>query len=271
MLELICPLCQEPLQHRSSQWICTHNHSYDQARQGYLNLLLVQHKKSRQPGDTPEMLACRQAFLDAGHYQPVSARIGELLASAAAWKVLDMGCGEGYYTARLQHALPDAAIGGMDISKDAIIKASRRSRDIQWLVGSTARLPVADASLDAALSVFSPWSWEECTRCLRPGGQMLLVGPHADHLLALREKLYDSIHPTPELIKALPAGMEIVSDQTLRYALDLEPVDLTNLIGMTPHGFRSSPQRQREVIETGLTGLEVAMRMVLLQRSQGDS
>ena len=152
MLELICPLCQQPLLSGSRQWVCANGHSYDQARQGYLNLLLVQHKKSRQPGDTPTMLACRQAFLDAGHYQPVSDRIGELLGAAGPHQLLDMGCGEGYYTARLQQQLPECAIGGMDISKDAIIKACRRGREIQWLVGSTARLPVADASLDAALS-----------------------------------------------------------------------------------------------------------------------
>ncbi|WP_373185510.1 putative RNA methyltransferase [Halopseudomonas sp.] len=267
MLELICPLCQQPLQPGANRWVCANNHSYDQARQGYLNLLLVQHKNSRQPGDTAAMLTSRQAFLDGGHYQPVAERICQLLGATEPATLLDMGCGEGYYTARVKQAMPDSSIAGLDISKDAIIKACRRSRDIQWLVGSTARLPVPDASLDAALCVFSPWSWEECLRSLKPGGQMLLVGPHADHLLSLREKLYDSVHPTPELIKALPEGLEIVNDQTLRYALDLTSADLANLIGMTPHGFRSSPERQRAVVETGLTGLEVAMRLVLLQRS----
>ncbi|MFT6430405.1 MAG: 23S rRNA (guanine745-N1)-methyltransferase [Halopseudomonas sp.] len=266
MLELICPLCHKSLQPDAHHWGCINNHGYDRARQGYLNLHLVQHKKSRQPGDTPTMLACRQAFLNAGHYQPVSDRIGELLGTAQPAALLDMGCGEGYYTAQLKQALVNCAIGGLDISKDAIIKACRRTRDIQWLVGSTARLPVPNASLDSALCVFSPWTWEECLRCLKPGGQLLLVGPHPDHLMSLREQLYESIHPTPELIKALPEGLNIVNDQTLRYALDLTPADLANLIGMTPHGFRSSPERQRAVIETGLTGLEVAMRLVLLQR-----
>ncbi|PKM31203.1 MAG: SAM-dependent methyltransferase [Gammaproteobacteria bacterium HGW-Gammaproteobacteria-11] len=268
MLELICPLCQAALTAQGSRWCCSHGHSYDQARQGYLNLLLVQHKNSRQPGDTPAMLACRQAFLDAGHYQPVSDEINRLLSAGAPARLLDMGCGEGYYTARLANALSGCSLGGLDISKDAIHKAARRSRDIQWLVGSSARLPVADASLDAALCVFSPWSWEECLRSLKPGGQLLLVGPHADHLLSLRAALYDSIHPTPELIKALPSGLHIVSDSTLRYALDLESTDLGNLIGMTPHGFRSRPERQQALLEQGLSGLEVAMRMVLLQRSE---
>lgn len=268
MLNLICPHCREPLTAVERNWHCINGHSYDQARQGYLNLLLVQHKNSRQPGDTPTMLACRQAFLDAGHYQPVSDEINRLFAGLAPATLLDMGCGEGYYTQRLVTALPGTAIGGLDISKDAVLKACRRSRDVQWLVGSSARLPVADASLDAALCVFSPWSWEECLRCVRLDGHILLVGPHADHLLSLREKLYDSVHPTPELIKQLPTGLRIVKDQVLRYALDLEPADLASLIGMTPHGFRSRPERQQALLDTGVAELEVAMRMVLLQRCQ---
>lgn len=267
MLTLICPHCQAPLTADANNWSCINGHSYDQARQGYLNLLLVQYKNSRQPGDTPAMLACRQAFLDGGHYQPVSDQINQLFADHAPATLMDMGCGEGYYTARLDTALPECAIAGLDISKDAILKACRRSRDIQWLVASSARLPVPDASLDAALCVFSPWSWDECLRTLKPGGQVLLVGPDADHLLSLREKLYDSIHPTPELIKALPEGLQIVKDQTLRYALNLNSTDLANLIGMTPHGFRSRPERQQALLDAGLPVLEVAMRLVLLQRS----
>lgn len=266
MPQLICPHCREPLEAESRTWSCGNGHSYDQARQGYLNLLLVQHKNSRQPGDTPTMLAHRQAFLDAGHYQPVSAEINRLFIEQAPTALLDMGCGEGYYTDRLARALADTDCAGLDISKDAVIRACRRNHNIQWLVGSSARLPVADASLDATLCVFSPWSWNECLRVLKPGGRLLLVGPHADHLLALREKLYDSVHPTPELIKALPDGLEIVHDQVLRYALDLESVALDNLIGMTPHGFRSRPDRQQALLDNGISGLEVAMRMVMLQR-----
>ena len=266
MPQLICPHCRAPLVNQARNWSCSNGHSYDQARQGYLNLLLVQHKNSRQPGDTPTMLGHRQAFLDGGHYQPVSDQVNRLLGEQAPGAIVDMGCGEGYYTDRLARALPAADCAGLDISKDAVIKACRRNREIQWLVGSSARLPVADTSVDAALSIFSPWSWEECLRVLRPGGHLLLVGPHADHLLALRSKLYDSVHPTPELIKTLPAGLQIVDDQVLRYPLDLSTHALTDLLGMTPHGWRSRPERQQALLDDGLNGLEVAMRMVMLQR-----
>ncbi|MFA5676838.1 MAG: methyltransferase domain-containing protein [Pseudomonas sp.] len=266
MPQLICPHCQAPLSVNERNWSCVNGHSYDQARQGYLNLLLVQHKNSRQPGDTPAMLSHRQAFLDGGYYQPVSDEVNRLLGAASPSSILDMGCGEGYYTDRLARAVPDADCAGLDISKDAVIKACRRNRQIQWLVGSSARLPVADASVDAALCIFSPWSWQECLRVLRPGGRLLLVGPHADHLLALRNQLYDSVHPTPELIKALPPEFEIVDDQVLRYPLDLPAEALADLLGMTPHGWRSRPERQQALLDEGLSGLEVAMRMVMLQR-----
>lgn len=266
MLELICPICHQALTSVGQQWRCDNNHSYDQARQGYLNLLVVQHKNSRQPGDTPAMLGCRQAFLDAGHYQPVSDAINRIVLSLAPCTLLDMGCGEGYYTARLASALPETAIGGLDISKDAIVRATRRSRSLRWLVASSARLPIADASVDALVSVFSPWSWDESMRTLKPGGHLLLVGPHADHLRSLRATLYDDVHATPDLLKDQPSAMRVVSDETLRYPLELEAADLANLVGMTPHSLRSAPERQRKAIESGLTGLEVAMRLVIVQR-----
>jgi 23S rRNA (guanine745-N1)-methyltransferase len=269
MLELICPQCQEPITEQGAQWRCANSHSYDQARQGYLNLLLVQHKNSRQPGDTPAMLGCRQAFLDAGHYQPVSDAINRIFAGLAPASLLDMGCGEGYYTARLAAALPATAIGGLDISKDAIIRACRRDRSLRWVVASSARLPVVTNSLDGLLGVFSPWSWEECLRTLRPGGHLLLVGPDGDHLRQLRATLYDEIHPTPDLLKGLPDTLRVVSDETLRYPLNLNQTDMSNLIGMTPHGLRSAPDRQQRAIDDGLPELEVAMRLVTLQSSRG--
>jgi len=266
VLSLVCPLCQQPLQAEGRQWRCNTGHNFDQARQGYLNLLPVQHKRSRQPGDTPGMLDCRQAFLDAGHYLPVSERINQLLQQGQPQQLLDIGCGEGWYSERLQRALPDTGMAGLDISKEAILRACRRSRQIQWLVGSSARLPVADASVDALLCVFSPWFAGECRRVLRPGGRLLLVGPHEDHLLSLRQRLYDRVNPTPDLLGELPEGFGIVSDQLLRYPLSLPATDLANLIGMTPHSFRSQPERQQALIESGLADLQVAMRLLLLQR-----
>lgn len=55
-------------------------HRFDRARQGYLNLLPVQHKNSRDPGDNLAMVEARRDFLNAGHYAPVAKRLAELAA-----------------------------------------------------------------------------------------------------------------------------------------------------------------------------------------------
>lgn len=97
-----CPLCHAPLAQTDKSYACPQGHRFDMAKEGYVNLLPVQHKRSRDPGDSAEMMQARRAFLDAGHYQPlrdaVAAKLAALLP-AGATSVLDIGCGEGYYTA----------------------------------------------------------------------------------------------------------------------------------------------------------------------------
>ncbi|PLL88324.1 23S rRNA (guanine(745)-N(1))-methyltransferase, partial [Klebsiella michiganensis] len=110
-----CPLCHAPLERRDNSYICPQRHQFDLAKEGYVNLLPVQFKRSRDPGDSAEMMQARRAFLDAGHYQPLRGAICAYLQTFAPTDLLDIGCGEGYYT----HAF--AAIAshswGLDVSK----------------------------------------------------------------------------------------------------------------------------------------------------------
>ena len=105
---LACPLCQAPLSRLDNGVVCPDGHRFDRARQGYLNLLPVQHKNSRDPGDNQAMVEARRDFLDAGHYAPVARRLAELAAERQPGAWLDIGCGEGYYTAQIAQALPAA-------------------------------------------------------------------------------------------------------------------------------------------------------------------
>lgn len=105
---LACPLCQAPLARLDNGVACPAGHRFDRARQGYLNLLPVQHKNSRDPGDNQAMVEARRDFLDAGHYAPVARRLAELAAERQPQAWLDIGCGEGYYTAQIAQALPAA-------------------------------------------------------------------------------------------------------------------------------------------------------------------
>jgi len=98
---LACPLDGSPLQKHDKNWSCAAGHTFDIARQGYVHLLPVQNKRSRDPGDNKEMVAARQRFLNAGYYQPVAEALSSAVfpkdISEASISCLDAGCGEGYY------------------------------------------------------------------------------------------------------------------------------------------------------------------------------
>src|SRR5690606_24198251 len=190
---LICPICRGDLHKVDNCVACPPNHPFDRARQGYLNLLPVQHKNSRDPGDNQAMVEARRRFLDGGHYAPLAERLAQLAAERSPSRWLDIGCGEGYYTAQLAQALPDAEGYALDISREAVKRACKRAPQLEWLVASMARVPLADASCDLLASVFSPLDWTEARRLLAPGGGLLRMGPTREHLWELRGLLYDEI------------------------------------------------------------------------------
>ena len=99
---LMCPVCRQVLQLHDRTWRCASNHSYDVAKQGYVNLHVVQHKHSKNPGDTPASVQARRAFLSAGHYAPLQQAVVQKLRELRIENLLDLVCGEGYYTAAMQ-------------------------------------------------------------------------------------------------------------------------------------------------------------------------
>ncbi|GAB3388532.1 class I SAM-dependent methyltransferase [Azotobacter armeniacus] len=266
---LICPLCQGALQRDERGVACPAGHSFDRARQGYLNLLPVQHKKSRDPGDNQAMVEARRRFLDAGHYAPLARRLTELAAERAPRRWLDIGCGEGYYTEQLAEALPQADGHALDISREAVKRACRRAPQLTWLVASMARVPLADASCDLLASVFSPLDWQEAHRLLAPGGGLLRMGPTREHLLELRARLYDEVreYDDQKHLSLIPSGMRLTASETLSYRLRLDSAEArADLLAMTPHGWRASAERRAAVIAAPLEAT-VAIRYDWIERS----
>lgn len=264
---LSCPICLAPLELTKTDARCANAHHFDRARQGYLNLLPVQHKASRMPGDNAQMIQARRDFLSAGHYQPIATQLTEYATELAPKSWLDIGCGEGYYTDCIATALPDAPAVGLDISKDAIKQACRRNQNIQWLVASMSRIPLLDHSCDLVCSLFSPYSWSEIERVLSPTGTFLRAGPAAEHLLELRSKLYTEVRPYDDAkhLRDMPTGLKLTGTEFFSYDLELtQPQARENLLAMTPHGWRINPERQRTIIEQPLT-VTVAVRFDWLQ------
>ena len=248
---LICPICQAPLQTLDNGVTCPANHRFDRARQGYLNLLPVQHKNSRDPGDNAAMVEARRRFLDGGHYAPLAKRLAELAAGYNPARWLDIGCGEGYYTAQIADALPQADGYALDISREAIKRGCKRAPQLNWLVASMARVPLSDASCQLLASVFSPLDWQEAKRLLAPGGGLLRMGPTSEHLMELRQKLYDEVrdYDDQKHLELIPAGMRLAHSETLTFNLHLQSSEArADLLAMTPHGWRASAEKRAAVI-----------------------
>lgn len=267
---LICPICRGALSAVDNGVACPDNHRFDRARQGYLNLLPVQHKNSRDPGDNQAMVEARRRFLNGGHYAPLAERLAQLAAERAPSRWLDIGCGEGYYTAQIAGALPEARGFALDISREAVKRACKRAPKLEWLVASMARIPMADSSCDLLASVFSPLDWSEARRVLAPGGGLLRMGPTREHLWELRGLLYDEIrdYDDEKHLTLIPNGMHLAHSETLNYELKLDSAEArADLLAMTPHGWRANSDRRAAVIGTPLK-VRVAIRYDWIQRDR---
>lgn len=253
-----CPVCGEPLPRADRSYRCVNGHPFDIAREGYINLLLPQHRRSKDPGYSKEMIAGRRDFFDAGHYEPLADGIAELVSSYLSSGggeriVVDAGCGEGYYLRRLRTLLRRAnaddntLLCGLDISKHGIRVAARRDPLGLYAVASTYRMPILAETADLLLTHFSPVSAEDFRRVVKPGGVVLIGGPGEGHLFTFKELLYE----TPERHEpvdtlAAEAGFELIGTHSIRYPLCLRGAgQVANLLLMTPF-FWSVGQATRE-------------------------
>ena len=264
-----CPSCDQALilqaETQPQTYRCNNQHSFDLAREGYLNLLLAQNKRSRNPGDSDEMIRSRQRFLNAGYYQPLSDAIVSAVAKATSGPeqaVLDLGCGEGYYMQQLRTAFEETASGiktssqtlkllGMDISKLAVRLAAKRKMDARLAVDSVYNIPLFENRVDTAISVFSPISVDETARVLKPGGKLIMVGPGAEHLSGLTSLIYEQSLPhegnTAGLEKAVQ--FSLLEQIEIKQTIVVTGGDILDLLKMTPYYWHSRPEQQEMLAE----------------------
>lgn len=266
----ICPVCGEKLYTENGTYRCAAGHSFDIARKGYVNLFLG--RAGGQHGDNREMIAARRDFLSAGHYKKLAEALTETALASLPQnpRILDAGCGECYYTAHLSEALQadgrNAEIVGIDISREALAYGARRSRNIALAVGSVYRLPFADATFDALLSVFSPYAGEEFLRVLKPGGLFLMAIPRERHLFGMKEILYEHPYENKPEDTAL-AGFSLLSDRRVAYTLHLNSqTDIHNLFCMTPYYYRTSEAGRKRLQECGELTTEIAFSVLLYKK-----
>ncbi|WP_428826401.1 putative RNA methyltransferase [Azonexus sp. IMCC34842] len=271
---LACPLDGAPLHRNGSTWSCASGHSFDIASQGYANLLPVHKKRSRDPGDSKEMVAARRRFLNAGFYQPIAAAVSRAaladLPARATVSCLDAGCGEGYYLRQLAAAGSPGqtlALLGLDISKWAVLSAAKQDLRANWVVGSNANLPVLPGTVDRLLCMFGFPVYAEFARVLKADGLLLQVDAGPDHLRELREIIYPTLKPERTSEAPPPAGFRSLATETVRYPLTISGAEqIADLLAMTPHLYRASAEGRAKAAALTAIALTVDVRLTRFAR-----
>ena len=247
-----CPLCNKSLSLNAHSWVCENNHHFDCAKEGYVNLLPVQFKRSKEPGDSNEMISARREFLDAGFYQPMRDKVADLMTTLLSENncaVLDIGCGEGYYTDYFYQVLKPKRpqIYGLDVSKVAIKYAAKRYSSIQFCVASSQRLPFCDASLNAVIRIYAPCNGDELTRVIAKEGYIITVTPAPRHLYQLKALIYPQVHLHPLKEEEFKGFIKIAEHQ-VAYKMNLSGKQAFDLLQMTPFAWRASEDVKQSLL-----------------------
>ena len=250
MHKLICPKCHEPLVQIERSYKCCNNHNYDLSKSKYLNLLLNPDKATNNPGDSKESLVARKAYLNKGYYSIISDTLNQLILKykPQANQILDLGCGEGYYTQRIKAQFENSTVYGLDISKEAINMATKYRKDIYWLVGNTKNVPVESDSQDIISALFTVVNKDELERCLKQDGYIIHVTANPYHLVEIKELIYDEVKVKSDEHIRLPFTTVESFDVVKKVHIESRE-DSLNLLKMTPHYYHIKKER-RTVLDT---------------------
>ncbi len=248
-----CPLDNHPMYRINNVLKCSQNHSYDYARQGYINLLPAQYKHSQSPGDNDIMVQARRDFLNTGLYVKIVDYIVQCVQQYQIVKhplsdfcLVDAGCGEGYYTVHiadeLEELYPETNISvmGFDISKTSICAATKRNKTRDWAVATNSHIPVQSQSVDCVLSLFGFPVIAEFKRLLKQGGLLITADVAPNHLIELRQCVYDTVTiKSSDVVQINDTQIHLLAEVPVSYTisnLSFETVD--SLLKMTPHFYR---------------------------------
>ncbi|HGE7624259.1 TPA: putative RNA methyltransferase [Streptococcus pneumoniae] len=233
-----CPICQENLTLLETNFKCCNRHSFDLAKFGYVNLA-PQIKQSA--NYDKENFQNRQQILEAVFYQAILDAVSDLLASSkTTTTILDIGCGEGFYSRKLQESHSEKTFYAFDISKDSVQIAAKSEPNwaVNWFVGDLARLPIKDANMDILLDIFSPANYGEFRRVLSKDGILIKVIPTENHLKEIRQRVQDQLtnkeYSNQDIKEHFQEHFTILSSQTASLTKTITAEQLQALLSMTP-------------------------------------
>ena len=236
---LICPVCSGELIKTDNTYKCDKNHSFDMAKEGYVNLLSGKHKAGELIGDNRDMAKARRLFLETGHYDFLADSICSHINKND--NVLDISCGEGYYTDYFRRQT-GACVSGFDISKEMIRLAAKKYKGTFFFVANIARIPVKDESVDVAVQICAPFSEKEFARILKKDGKLLSVVPGRKHLWEMKEVLYSTPYENNK-DDTVYESLILTDEATVKSTIMLSaPEEIMSLFAMTPYYYRTSDE-----------------------------
>lgn len=255
---LICPICKRELNKEGHSFLCESKHCFDVAKEGYVNLLMCNKKKSKFPGDDKIMALARNKFLQRGYFNRLRERIESLIREKAPYYILDAGCGTGFYTQNLQD---EFNIISVDISKEAVKYAAKSNKKSLVVVSSIFDIPIKDKSMQVILNVFAPKPLEEFARVLDDNGIIIEVVPGKDHLKELKEEIFDKDNESNKEKFAFN-NFNLKSSKRLRYVAEIDKTeDLIHLLEMTPYFYKGGDKQISKI--SAIKNLDVTLDFII--------
>lgn len=236
-MEILCPICKEILNRKDKVYKCLNKHSFDIAKEGYLNLNLT---SSKNTGDEKNMIKARKAFLEKDYYLFLKEELNKIIINIKPNNLLDLACGEGYYT----KDFPIKEKIGIDLSKEALKIASKEDKTTKYILKNIFDVPLKNNSLDLIITIFAPLS-KEINRLLKDDGYFIMVKPDINHLYELKEVVYDK--PYYNQIKDNKIdGLVLLDEIKIKETKILNNTDLNYLFKMTPYYHKTS---QKDILK----------------------
>ncbi|SDN09578.1 23S rRNA (guanine745-N1)-methyltransferase [Fictibacillus solisalsi] len=273
-----CPICHSTMKViQSKSLICSKHHTFDFAKQGYINF--TSHSIKTKYGK--ELFEARRKLITEGSfYKPLSHAIAKVINEHVGEKketitILDTGCGEGSHLSTICDTVSSdffkSVVGvGIDLSKEGILSASKNYSDKIWAVADLANTPYKDKQFDVILNILSPSNYVEFNRLLKSDGLLIKIVPQNGYLKELREYLFHKpekqSYSNAETVERFNENFQLADSFRLSYTLNLNKSLIQLLVQMTPLTWTATEQRVKSFLNKDSAQITVDLEILIGKR-----